>query len=483
MLGSGIFNCDGPIWRFQRKVASYVFTSSSLKDFVIEIASMEIQHRLLPALDSACTELAGCPIDLQALMLDFTFDTISQLTFGADPACLTTCKVVISQVDADVRHKEMHVEADVKYDDRFHVQRCDTHEKVNVQHTSQFADAYMKVPNHLIQGFVGGFQVAIQTTANRFLMPTFMWKTQRALRIGSERKLFYALKSINKFAAFAIDKSKRNPSSEPKDLLSRFTHLSGPHVESLLAGEDEAAWKASNDEHGQILSDSFLRDILLSFLFAGREAVVSGIVFLMWLLSLHPTVERTVYEEVKRIVNDRKPNKSPAPDSIKSENMGIFSFEELKRMKYLHAAVLESMRLYPPVPSNPKFAAQDDVLPNGMQIRKGDQVSYNVFAMGRAEKVWGKDCLEFRPERWIGEDGQLELINPYKYPVFQAGPRICLGKDLALVEMKMVVASLVENFEFKLSTGFKPKMAFGATLIMRNGLPMIIKRRQQEQCA
>lgn len=73
---------------------------------------------------------------------------------------------------------------------------------------------------------------------------------------------------------------------------------------------------------------------------------------------------------------------------------------------------------------------------------------YNTFAMGRSERVWGDNCEEFRPERWL-VDGVFRGKNPFEYPVFHAGPRMCLGKDMAFVQMKATAASIVKRFDME----------------------------------
>eukprot|EP00250_Pteridium_aquilinum_P020172 c24734_g1_i2 orf=84-1865(-) len=478
LLGSGIFNCDGPLWRFQRKVASHEFTSNSLKDFVIAVADAEIRNRLLPALDSACL-LPGSSVDLQALLMHYTFDTICQLTFGADPACLDTSKGI--KADAQGNNSMMGIAKGVT----MHAIHDDGHALNGTHHTMPndvtVPTSNMKVPDYLIKDFVQGFQTALQIVAERFLVPRFIWETKRSLKIGSEKKLLDALEAVNKFTSFVIEQSKRElgGGKERKDLLARFMRLSRPQVDGLLEGQDEAVWKANSDEHGQVLSDSLLKGILLSFILAGRETVASGATFLMWLLSVHPRVEKAILEEIKGILKDRESNQAHSTEFIGTTEVGTFSYDELRKMNYLQAALSESMRLYPPVPSDCKYAMEDDTFPDGTQVLKGYQISYNVFAMGRAERVWGKDCLEFRPERWLGDDGQFVAASPYKYPVFQAGPRICLGKDFAFIQMKLLVASLVRDFEFVVQPGFKPKLSYGVTMLMVNGLPVTLKRRQE----
>ncbi|CDP00480.1 unnamed protein product [Coffea canephora] len=121
-------------------------------------------------------------------------------------------------------------------------------------------------------------------------------------------------------------------------------------------------------------------------------------------------------------------------------------------MVYTHASLCETMRLYPPVSTDTKEATEDDVLPDGIVVRKGTRVTYHPCAMGRIEELWGSDWAEFKPERWLERDGLSGKWNfvgkdSYTYPVFQASLRICLGKELAFLQMKRVVASVLRPFK------------------------------------
>nr|PNR39805.1 hypothetical protein PHYPA_020085 [Physcomitrium patens] len=116
------------------------------------------------------------------------------------------------------------------------------------------------------------------------------------------------------------------------------------------------------------------------------------------------------------------------------------SFDELKSMHYLQAALFESMRLHPSIPADQKVAASDDVWPDGTVIRKGETAGYSPYIMGRMEALWGPDVMEYKPERWL-KDGVFVPENSYKFPVFQARPRICLGKDMGIMTMKLIAAS------------------------------------------
>lgn len=162
------------------------------------------------------------------------------------------------------------------------------------------------------------------------------------------------------------------------------------------------------------------------------------------------------------------------------EREKMVSFEQLREMHYLQAAVHESMRLFPPVQFDSKFCENDDVLADGTFVSRGTRVTYHPYAMGRMERIWGEDRLEFKPERWL-ENRVFKQQNPFKYPVFQAGTRVCLGRELALVEMKTVALSLIRRFDIQVASpgqGQGPKFMPGLTATIRGGLPVVVKDRK-----
>nr|TKW19428.1 hypothetical protein SEVIR_4G019200v2 [Setaria viridis] len=124
-----------------------------------------------------------------------------------------------------------------------------------------------------------------------------------------------------------------------------------------------------------------------------------------------------------------------------------------------------------------KMAEEDDVLPNGYRVIKGDGMNYMIYAMGRMTYLWGEDAEDFRPERWL-VNGVFQQESPYKFVSFNAGPRICLGKEFAYRQMKIVAATLIHFFRFKLADESKDatyKTMF--TLHMDKGLHLHAYRR------
>ncbi|PIN01308.1 Cytochrome P450 CYP4/CYP19/CYP26 subfamily [Handroanthus impetiginosus] len=236
----------------------------------------------------------------------------------------------------------------------------------------------------------------------------FVWKIKRALSIGNEKQLQIYIGQVREFAREIIREKKQElkekASLETEDLLSRF--LSSGHSD-----------------------EDFVTDIVISFILAGRDTTSAALTWFFWLIFRHPDVEKEILKEIKE--NSEEP-----------------IYDEVKNMVYIHATLCETMRLYPPVPVSTKSAVEDDVLPDGTVVKKGTRISYHPYAMGRVEKVWGPDWAEFRPGRWLERAEKWSFVgrDSFTYPVFQAGPRICLGKEMAFLQMKRVAAGVLRRF-------------------------------------
>lgn len=166
-----------------------------------------------------------------------------------------------------------------------------------------------------------------------------------------------------------------------------------------------------------------------------------------------------------------------------NQDQELSKYESLKKLRMLKACISESMRLFPPVAWDSKHVIADDLLPDGTQIRTGDRVTYFPYGMGRMESLWGADRLDFKPERWITEmeDGRvkaLKNISPYKYPVFQAGPRACLGREMSFIQIKYVVASILKRFRIRPASMLTPVFVPLLTAHMDGGFNVFVCKRR-----
>ena len=168
------------------------------------------------------------------------------------------------------------------------------------------------------------------------------------------------------------------------------------------------------------------------------------------------------------------------------------SFESVQSsvLPYTSAVYNEVLRLHPPVPIEIKECTTATTFPDGTWLPKGAVVMWATWALGRSKKIWGDDADDFRPERWLvsGEGGgpTLKSVSSYEYPVFNAGPRLCVGKKMAELLGVYVIANLIWKYEFeeffgKLSNAerrpIERKSQNSLTLPMEGGLPCYVRRR------
>ncbi|KAK4366054.1 hypothetical protein RND71_013934 [Anisodus tanguticus] len=294
--------------------------------------------------------------------------------------------------------------------------------------------------------FAVAFEEAVRLSSERFnaIFP-LLWKVKRKLNIGTEKKFRVAVDEVRQFAKQLVKEKQvelnEKSSLDSVDLLSRF----------LSVGHKD---------------EDFVTDIVISFILAGRDTTSAALTWFFWLISGHPEVEDNILHEIN--------GKSESP-----------VYDEVKDMIYTHASLCESMRFYPPVPIDTKAATEDNILPDGTFVKKGTRVSYHPYAMGRVEKLWGKDWAKFRPDRWLDKDemsGNWSFVarDTYTYPVFQAGPRICLGKEMAFLQMKRVVAGVLRRFRVVpvAEKGVEPVFVSYLTAKMKGGFPVTIEERE-----
>ncbi|CAA7050728.1 unnamed protein product [Microthlaspi erraticum] len=275
--------------------------------------------------------------------------------------------------------------------------------------------------------FMEAFDEGNVETSYRFTDP--FWKLKWFLNIGSQSRLKKSIATIDKFV-YTLITTKRKELAEEQDTAVREDILSRFLVESEKDPEN--------------MNDKYLRDIILSFMIAGKDTTAAALSWFLYMLCKNPLVQEKIVQEIKDVTSSSDEQTTDVNGFVESINE-----EALDRMQYLHAALSETLRLYPSVPVDVRYAENDDILPDGHRVKKGDNVYYMAYAMGRMTYIWGQDAEEFKPERWL-KDGVFQPESPFKFISFHAGPRICLGKDFAYRQMKIVSMALLHFFRFKM---------------------------------
>lgn len=174
-----------------------------------------------------------------------------------------------------------------------------------------------------------------------------------------------------------------------------------------------------------------IRGELLNILLAGRDTTAGLLSNTFFVLARRPDIWAKLQNEVDQL-HGKRPN-----------------YETLRSMKYLKFVLNESLRLFPSVPGNARFANKATTIPVGggpdgkspVFIPKGGVVAYSTYSMHRRKDLYGEDAEEYNPDRWE------TLRVGWEYLPFNGGPRICVGQQFALTEAGYTIVRLLQNFE------------------------------------
>ncbi len=358
LFGKGIFASDGDEWRHQRKLASHMFSMSSLRDHMTKIFASH-GETVCELIQSNSNE--STTVDIQMIFFRYTMTTFLEIGFG-------------QKVDGirEAQPFELH------------------------------------------------FDRAQSLMVERFLDPA--WKIKRRFELGQrEQQIKASVMFLDQFARECIEQRRGDISTgKYQDLISRAL--------SSAAGS------------GAEVPFSSLRDLVLNFLVAGRDTTACSLTWAVYRLCLHPEAEASILAELK------------AAGPLQS---GPALFHQLANLKYMEAFLLEVLRLHPPVPMDAKECIRDDILPDGTRISAGTTISYRPYLFGRSPLLW-KDPLVFDPRRFLsssgsceeedsGESNQRSSHSDYKFIAFNAGFRLCLGRSLALLEARCLLAQVIKE--------------------------------------
>ncbi|KAK7415986.1 hypothetical protein QQZ08_012182 [Neonectria magnoliae] len=212
--------------------------------------------------------------------------------------------------------------------------------------------------------------------------------------------------------------------------------------------------------------EALVADAALNYLSAGRDTVAQALTWTLYLLMGHPEVLSTLRQSIS--------------DLRVESGSGVLDPEHLTptKLPYALAVFYESLRLYPPVPFEIKQAHEATTLPDGTALPRGAIVVWCAWAMNRSRDTWGPDADGFRPERWLTADGSgVTQRSAAEFPVFNGGPRICLGKRMAELVAVQTMVRLVDGFDFMPAYQGERVSKSSLTLPMEGGLPVYVRCR------
>ncbi|MBV8219615.1 MAG: cytochrome P450 [Solirubrobacterales bacterium] len=213
---------------------------------------------------------------------------------------------------------------------------------------------------------------------------------------------------------------------------------------SALAGRDDifSALLLAEDEEGRPLSDREVRDELVTLLLAGHETTATGLAWCFDLLLHHPDV----LERARSADGDAR---------------------------YLDAVIKEALRVRPVIPGVGRVVRGEPFRLNGYEIPPGIEINPSIRLIHRREDLY-PDASAFRPERFLVEDPP----DTYTWIPFGGGTRRCIGASFALMEMRIVVARVLERAVGLRAADLNPaKVRFqGITLSPKDGARVVLDR-------
>lgn len=401
VLGRGIFTVDGEEWAEHRKVSSHLFAANALR-YKMESSFAKHGKRLVELLSNHSVNRT---IDLQEAMQAFTFETICEIAFGAEPGALEAALIRDEKIDFLVR-----------------------------------------------------FDRAQNLCLNRLIIPIFVWKTLRYLNLWYERQLSEDSRELRAYVQKIIQERKKNISSFSND--EKYRDILSMYM------------KAARDSKKPYLADDgYLQDVVLNFMVAGRDTTSSTLTNLFRVLSERKDVANKMLAEMKTVL--RQSNNSAG--IVPVDHIG---WDHIRDLPYSNAVLNEILRLYPPVPGDFRLCNETCELPSGLVIPKGSRVSILVAAIGRDSSLWS-DAEEFIPERWMDSDQTrpTKRIPEYIMPAFWGGPRICLGKDAARLEVLSTAHAILSNgIQFHLVPNQNEKIKIGPVQFYEDGVMVEVEK-------
>lgn len=241
-----------------------------------------------------------------------------------------------------------------------------------------------------------------------------------------------------------------------ENLRSMATEAINRRIVAEEAGSDlfsllHHATQASDDP----LSNTEFRDNILTFISAGYDTTAVAASWALYLLATHLHIQEDVAAEVLEAF----PN-------------GNFT-AEVEKLPLLRKVIMETMRLFPPVPSVSRIAVKPIAI-SGVEFSVGDTADILIYPMHRHKLLW-RDPDAFLPDRF--DDSESRLRPKFAYIPFGAGPRICIGSQLSYLQIALILATILRAHNLSAVDGYDPKPHVRVTLQPQDGLPLHFKPR------
>ena len=214
--------------------------------------------------------------------------------------------------------------------------------------------------------------------------------------------------------------------------------------------------QARDEDSNEGMDDRQLRDEVVTLMLAGHETSATALSWTLYLLATHPEVEAELVHQLASGLGG---------ESLTGQNVSY--------VPYLKQVVQEAMRLYPPVWAFARRAEQEEVF-DGYRLPARAYVAIVPYALHRHPEFW-PDAERFDPERFHPERSKNRHF--FSYLPFGAGPRTCIGAGMAMLEIQLILAQIVQRFRIQVVPDHPIEAEAKVTLRPRYGIPVTLSRR------
>uniref|UniRef100_A0A2A4J977 Cytochrome P450 n=1 Tax=Heliothis virescens TaxID=7102 RepID=A0A2A4J977_HELVI len=184
-----------------------------------------------------------------------------------------------------------------------------------------------------------------------------------------------------------------------------------------------------SSQSGVVISDEEIKEQVDTIMFEGHDTTAAGSSFFLSMMGVHQDIQDKVIDELDKIFGD---SDRPA------------TFQDTLEMKYLERCLMETLRMFPPVPIIARQIKQDITLPsNGKQVPAGTTVVVATYKLHRREDVY-PNPTKFDPDNFLPERSANRHY--YAFVPFSAGPRSCVGRKYAMLKLKIILSTILRNF-------------------------------------
>lgn len=194
-----------------------------------------------------------------------------------------------------------------------------------------------------------------------------------------------------------------------------------------------------------------------TFYFAGHETTSGLLTWTVMLLAIHSEWQERARQEILDYCGRNHPDA-----------------ETLNQLKIVGMVLCESLRLYPPATAMFR-ATKNDMKLGDIVIPGGTNLVIPILALHLDPEFWGPTAHDFDPERFTNGVSKA-CKNPMAFLPFSTGPRNCVGQNFSLLEAKIVLSMILQNFQFHVSPEYKHAPYVSLTLQPQHGMQIIFKK-------